>query len=239
MEEETMETIKETFTKATQDIAMLILASSLAPWIGNPNNPYRLDHVKEAAENGVDSAWGLSIEFEREGTSIVLHLRADPDCYQCEGERDERGDEYHRYVFHTCVNWPTHGDTKSYAALARLEFYKEVTMLAADLDDMFGGNKNSVLKLFCTKEQREEQTEAEKEQRVRFTISAVISQVRKGLRVNGNARFLRGEQLELLKDVPAGKYVYEFNDGKKYILLKCVVNSLKSPLGNASIARIA
>lgn len=96
-----------------------------------------------------------SFEFNRAGTNVVLYLYADPDFSGGLVFDKETEDDFNRFTFRVEVNWPCHGGADPATALARLAFYEQVSLLAAEIHAEFCGMSRAVYKFFRTKAQRE------------------------------------------------------------------------------------
>lgn len=151
-------------------------------------------------------------------------LRAGTDCTlsvlfeEQERETDETGALWRVYKVATYVNWPTHGSQGPTVSLARLGLYREVTMLAAEIEAELPAE---IRQLWRTADQMEEIREAEKElklHQVRGIVrdhgdhlkigEAVVVQFPPGVRLNDGVyevevqvfNFLRHYSVRVSKD---------------------------------------
>lgn len=196
-------------------LATIVLEHPLVRYVGYPSmGDQRLEELKMIAskEKSASSFTFLSVQFRKAETNVSLTIdQGRAGGWRDDGTRkDEDGNDQAEFTFRATVNWPCHGTCEPGIALAWLEFYKEVALLAAEL--LTEVNAQSVWKVVQTKEQREARevkTAAEKVQ------NAVIRAIY-GIRVNMRVNAVR--TLAVLQDVPDGLYYHEFRDGKKYTL---------------------
>ena len=206
----------DTFKTTRAAIALRILISPLAQFLRDYSRDM-LTRVVASAGNNHDAYFTfLNVEFRRAGTSCELYVQADEEFVRRDSdyEQDKDGNEYRSFKLATQVNWPMHGSVEPVTALARLKFYEEVTLLAADIQATFGGEL--VWKLHRTKEEREKQEAALKEACARSAAVHAMEVVRSGMRVNSAPRPVPPG---LAAEIPIGTYEHEFADGKKYALV--------------------
>jgi hypothetical protein len=208
---------QDTYDSARATIAKLVLASPLAGSVGDPENDNRLSGLEYAAAGNDPKSWlFLSVEFRRAGTSISLDVRAKSDCRLSsrQYEQDDNGNDYAAYTLHCDVNWPCHGSCDPATALARIELYREVAMLAATIHAQFSGAR--LWKFVQTKAQREQDDADAAAKRVHQAATMAIDDTRSGMRT-GSAP--RNVPIDALKDVPDGTYEHEFDDGKAFVMV--------------------
>lgn len=211
-------TVKETLNPVRQMIARRILASPLAQYVGYPSQPdsSRLEYLTMIAagdDNGERFSY-FRVDFRKAGSNIDFCIDIDPASWRAEPKRDERGDEFNEYVLTFRTSWPSHGSHRPGVNIARLEFYREVTLMAASLEGEFAGDNQVYLHLDRTKEKREEDEAKAKEDAKRRAIRTAIASVSHNMRVGGKPNVVMPS---LLADVPDGKYEDMIAD-KKYML---------------------
>ena len=216
---------KDTLCLARQAIAKRILASPLALFIGNQEVPVddRLQYLRRMASG--ESDWSTtSHEFRRAGSNVTLYINSESvdDWDVDERDRDEAGNEYTQHKLRVEVNWPSHGNSDPGTCLARLEFYREVAFLAADIHAEFCSEL--YWKLYRTADQRAQLQATADAHSIQMAVMTVIDKYRANMRINAT-RFVT------VGNIIAGIYYHEFNDGKCFEL--CVTDG-----GGAYITRL-
>lgn len=188
----------DNYRSTHQAIASRVLASPLAAHV------FHSIERLQAYANGDEalSAWNyMSLEFRKAGTTCSLSVSLeDKDSFR-RVDTDSDGNEWRRHALACQVSWPTHGSTGSATCLARLHFYQQVAMLAADIEAEFGGD-NEIYQLVATKadvDARNAKAAAEKAQQ---HIREVVESNRHNLRV-GSERTIHSE---LIAGIEAGKH---------------------------------
>jgi hypothetical protein len=197
-------------------IASRVLDHPLARHVGYPNNKDRLYELQSmrATEGRKSSLYFMTVEFRCAGTSVSMDIECkDADDWPSSRCRDEEGNEFMRCEFSAKINWPAHGGTDPSKAIARLSFYNQVALLAAEL--LAELQAQTVWELTRTKEEREAEEAQKAAEKVKNAVLYAIDNVRKSMRVGD----IHGAKLEDLADVPDGTHEHEFNDGKKYQLM--------------------
>lgn len=226
----------DTFNAGRASIARQLLAHPLASFIGHPGADRTAEQRQAelrriAAGDTTAGGWSfLSVEFYRAGTSCSLSIQTDWDYSDREPmPTDEAGNEYSKCTLRFEFNHPTHGSVDPASAVARMAFYGEVAMLAAQLHAEHGDD--SYWKLHRTPEQKAEHEAKEKERTEKAAIAHAVSLTRGGMRVNGHATV----DPVVSKDMAAGTFFHETTDGKRFQLTVAEAHG-----GNvASVKRLA
>ena len=198
----------EQFAPATQAIAKRILASPLMQYLAWEGSR---EALQRAAEAGAKPNWGLfSVEFKRAGSNTNIYVQSDRegDFSDRSVRKDARGDEYGLYSFRTDVTWPSHGSSDPGTCLARIEFYREVALLAADIQAEFGGTGNAVWRLERTVEERTKMDADHAAKRTQALAETVIKANRSRMRKNAVA----GVDAKTVEGIPAGTYTLEVDE---------------------------
>lgn len=227
-----MRNLKDTYRATHQAVAARILNSALASTIGYQGDPNRLLRVQDAAEGKSDlSSWSfLSVEFRKAGTNISLDVKVEGEDRYFRGgpTKDKEGNEWEEYKLTCTVNWPCHGSTDVGTSLARLEFYKQAALLAAEIQAEFP----ELARMTRTVAQIAEAQEKAAAEKVAQQLRSVVDANRRQMRVGGE----RTLGVDLIKDLPAGQHELSFgeNNGelKKY-------NLYVTPTAGACLSRVA
>lgn len=213
-----MRNLKDTYRATHQAVAARILNSSLAGTIGYPSDPNRLIRLQDAAEGKSDlSSWSfLSVEFRKAGTNISLDVKVEGEdrFYRGGPTKDKEGNEWEEYKLTCTVNWPCHGSTDVGTSLARLEFYKQAALLAAEIQAEFP----DLARMTKTVEQIAEANKVAEENRVTARIRGIVDGNRRQMRIGGE----RTLGLDIIQGLASGRHEVSFgeNNGevKKYSL---------------------
>lgn len=92
-------------------------------------DPEDIQHLHHNLESGNKEPW-LRMRVLRAGTDCTLSVLFDGQGL----EPDEHGSLWRPYRVLTYVNWPTHGSIGPTLSLARLNLYRDVTILAAEIE---------------------------------------------------------------------------------------------------------
>lgn len=173
-------------------------------------NARRRTRLTEAlAADHVDSYF--STEFERAGTNASLSLRFDLAGYAVEPELDDEGNEWEQLQFTVDINWPCHGTSNPGVCLARLEFYREVTLLAAEIEAEFG--RREVWRLVLTAADIKERAVIFAKSKIENKLREIVSDNRANMRVGSERAFTK----DYLEGVPSGTYNFGFHDGQGHV----------------------
>lgn len=213
-----MRNLKDTYRATHQAVAARILSSSLAGTIGYPGDPNRLLRLQDAAEGKSDlSSWSfLSVEFRKAGTNISLDVKVESEdrYYRGGPTKDKEGNEWEEYKLTCTVNWPCHGSTDVGTSLARLEFYKQAALLAAEIQAEFP----ELARMTRTVAQIAEANRVAEEKRVQERIRGLVDGNRRQMRIGGE----RNLGSDLVQGLVSGRHEVSFgeNNGelKKYVL---------------------
>lgn len=91
-----------------------------------------IGHLHHIVETG-EIAGSFSMTFIRAGTDAKLYVAFD----LCGVKVDNAGNEWATFDVGVRINWPTHGSTQPGVSLARLDFYREVALFAAEIQSEF------------------------------------------------------------------------------------------------------
>lgn len=121
----------DNFKEVRQSIAKIILGSNLVNYIGYQSDALRLDKLHEAllGDTSNVSTWNfLSVNFRKVGAEIDLSIELENlDTRVVDGETWEE------FKLICKVNWPGHGSVDAMTAMVRVEFYRQVAMLASEI----------------------------------------------------------------------------------------------------------
>jgi len=213
-----MRNLKDTYRATHQAVAARILNSSLAGTIGYPQDPNRLLRLQDAAEGKSDlSSWSfLSVEFRKAGTNISLDVKVENEdrYYRGGPTKDKEGNEWEEYKLTCTVNWPCHGSTDVGTSLARIEFYKQAALLAAEIQAEFP----ELARMTRTAAQVAEAQKVAEEKRLQERVLGIVGDNRRQLRVGGE-RSLDSDKVQGLVSGRHEVVIVENNgEVKKYVL---------------------
>jgi hypothetical protein len=183
-------------------IAQRIIASSINPSIGYPGAKvnHDRDRLEQVARGEGDSTGFsfLNVEFRKADSGCSLYVRCDDVSY--EPRTDAEGNEWRQYQVTTEASWPSHGGTSPGTSLARLAFYTQVALLAAEIEAEFGG-RAEVWRMTRTAAQvAEANAKAEQERIERRLVDACHNGTGKGLR-KGKLQCMTVDEMKDLPDM--------------------------------------
>lgn len=203
----------DTFKSTRAAVAKRVLSSPVASAIGYDHRLHTLQAVADGAET---STWSfLSVTFRRAGTNVDLEVRAEEIASsRRDYDQDADGNDYTGLKLTCTVNWPCHGSTDVAVALARMELYRQVALLGAEIQGEFG--EEVIWRLDRTKAQREEHEAKQKEEIVKGLVFKAMESVKSNFRVGSPPRPVTHD---LAVQIPEGTYKHQFADGKEFTLV--------------------
>jgi len=218
--------VQDTYVADRAAIAQRILTSPLAAYVGYSGDLYRLDKLHNIARDGkAHTGYSfLSVEFEKAGTECSLEIREEGSGYSGGVTTDAEGNEYHEYTLSCAVNFPCHGSTACGAVLARLAFYQQVALLAAEIEAEFVVNRRVNYKMTRTAAEVVADNAKVEAQRIEQAYAGVtLKYGATGLRVGK----VVGLDPEDLGNLPEGKRDVETSRGKKFSISINADNGIK------------
>lgn len=231
-------TLKDNYNATKQGIARRVLASPLAQFFGYPSDEDRLTVLSEIAAGDFTHAAAYSfmrgLEFRACGTSCDISVDVEgTEWRRSEDRLDDEGNEWRQYTLTCKVNFPCHGSTDTGTLMARLEFYRQVTLFAAMLQAEFGGTTTEIWKMTATKAEVAERNLKAEQQRLKSKIDSIVDGYRGGMRVNG----AHGVSHDAVEGIPVGVFIIERDDRGTKKTYSFTVNKPDSVYG-ASLVRL-
>ena len=137
--------------------------------------------LMEIEQNDFENSY-ITCEFERLGTNVHFYVKFDKDIkFSAERPTDDKGNEYIVSQLNVEVSWPCHGSTDPLLALARLNFYNEVSTFAAEVASEFG--RRDIVRLYRSAEEVVQQKAEAARARVQHKLSDMVKANRAHMRV--------------------------------------------------------
>jgi hypothetical protein len=223
-------TYQDTFSAARQTLAQRIISHPLAHFL-SPHDRERLQLVIDGTAK--DTYTFLSLEFRKAGTNASLYVEAEPLLGWREERKDAEGNEWMEYGIRSKMNFPCHGSTEPGTVLARLAFYQEIALLAAEIQAEMASPIHKMIRGAQEIAQMAEKAAAEREA---GTLQSYVRAKGHGLRAGGKSRYYDAPNELSMAGVKPGDHEVKLNEGApnfRHFHVELAEN------GNVKIRRIA
>lgn len=205
-------TIKDTYAETRIAIAKHILLSPLVAFVGRTSGDknWELTRLQKLASGETkESSYSVAeVVFCRAGTEVTLTVRLDVQDWDAPYVQDEAGSDFMGIKYSAELNWPAHGGTSPTLAKERAELYRDVAILAEEIESLW----KTGYRFVRTKEERDALDAKKAEEAHQNLVEKTVLVHSKGLRKGASVI------APPVKELPSGTYTYE-TKGKKFTLL--------------------